>query len=37
MPQLERRLFGAADVLRGRMNGSEYRDYILGMLQALLR
>ncbi|MEU8279432.1 N-6 DNA methylase [Microbispora bryophytorum] len=32
LPQLERHLFGAADVLRGRMNGPEYRDYILGML-----
>lgn len=32
LAQLERHLFGAADVLRGRMNGSEYRDYLFGML-----
>ncbi|KQC39843.1 type I restriction-modification system subunit M N-terminal domain-containing protein [Frankia sp. ACN1ag] len=32
LPQLEPHLFGAADVLRGRMTGPEYRDYIFGML-----
>jgi len=30
--QLERHLLGAADVLRGRMNSSEYQDYIFGVL-----
>jgi type I restriction enzyme M protein len=32
LPQLERHLFGAADVLRGRLTGPEYRDYLFGML-----
>ena len=32
LPQLEKHLWGAADILRGRIDSSDYKHYIFGLL-----